>query len=582
MNIFNFFEMELSEKDHVILSADEGLYDALMSGVNGSFDDYIDEAYKDLYLKGLSLADNKWFAAGIKTNNGVQLYCLKVSFKEKTNTLHVVLAGINELIDNNNYLTDTVTAFKSQLELYDDVYFDYDPEAQNVILANTQAAEFDAGLYSIDDIENMLCKKVSQSKQDRIKAFIGQVKAKAGRATTHIEANLINDDPSVQTTILEAKYVNYSSQKEHVVGHMHLEHRTGGPQVSSLKRDSLTGLLEKADIMRIAQERINERRLEGTTLGIIDIDFFKNVNDSFGHQFGDTVIKQIADIISFEVGAKGVTGRFGGDEFLIVFYNITEEQQLRVIFRAIRDKVRAAFIDRELPDNNPISVSIGSASFSRDADNYEDVFLLADQCLYIAKEKGRNRYIIYDSEKHGSLEDIKQQEMTKKLFNDRGDLSYGDIIVKMYEVALHGKGTTPEALLDEFAQTFKLQRMCLIVGTPFKLRYATGLNGNTGFRSPDVLLGVLNSDTKEKYLAGRDFVVVNKLDTLPPQAGSIKAFLKEIGVLSYILMRFYDKDNNECFIIVSSLGKAVQWNESHFMYYRALSDLISRFSLKEP
>ena len=62
-------------------------------------------------------------------------------------------------------------------------------------------------------------------------------------------------------------------------------------------------------------------------------------------------------------------------------------------------------------------------------------------------------------------------------------------------------------------------------------------------------------------------------------ANAVKEFLKEIGVLSYILMRFNDRNGNECFLIISSLGKYVQWNELHFKYYRAFTDLLSYIKL---
>ncbi len=581
MNIFNVLELEISEKDHVILSADQGVYDTLKTGDLGVFDDYIDESYIRRYQKGLEEADGNWFTAGVLTDKGTRLYCLKAIKKKNTGSIRITFASIDDLLDNHSYLVDTVAAYKAELELYDDVFFEYDPEAQTILLANTQLADFDAGLYTMDDIESLLCSRVSKSKRDSIRSFIGQLKSKTGRSTTRIEANLLNDDPNITATILNARYVFTPSRQDRILGHIHPELKRGAVQASSLKRDSLTGLLDKADIMRIARDRIDERHLEGTSLAIIDIDFFKNINDTYGHQFGDTVIRRIADIVSSEVGSAGIAGRFGGDEFLVVFYNITEEEMIRNHFRAIRDKVRTAFEGSVIDDRTPLTLSIGSASYSTDADNYDDLFLLADQCLYIAKDKGRNRYVIYNSSKHGTLEAIKQKEMTKKKFNERGDLSYGEMIVKMFDVVHNEVGTTPQLLMDEFALAFHLQRMSLLVGTPFRLKYATGSDVIPGLSSPDVLLGVLNSDIKEKYLAGRNFLVVNRLDSLPPQAGAIKTFLKEIGVLSYVLMRFWDKDQNECFIIFSSVGKATQWNETHFMYYRAFSDLMSRLSLKD-
>ena len=577
-----FLKLILSEKDHFIISADRAVYSIIKSGELSSFDDYIHEDYKKIFKEALAKADNNWFPILIMSDTENNLFCARVERKiiKEVDSFQIFLVRIEDLFTAHDYLCEAVNTFKSQLELYDDVFFDYNPDAKTVILANTQASNFDSGIYSIEEIEAILCKKLTREKQERLKSFITQVNTKAGRFTTRIEANLLNDDPSIFASILEANYVFYSGQKEHVVGHIHLEHKRGSIHTTSLKRDSLTGLLEKSDITRIAKERIDDRRLAGTTLVIIDIDFFKRVNDTYGHQYGDKVIKRIADIIAEEVRSSGVAGRFGGDEFLVVFNNIQNEEELRDHFRKIYRKVWDNFSDSKIDGNKPLSLSIGAATFPKDADNYEDMFMLADHCLYIAKEKGRNRYIIYTPEKHGSLQEIQQQEANKKLFDDRGESSLGDVIVKMFNVVLHGEGTTIESLMDEFVQRFDLQRVSLIVGTPFKHRYTASTVEVNEKGSPDVLLGVLNSDIKEKYLAGRDFVVVNKIDTLPPQAGAVKGFLKEIGVLSYILMRFNDRDGNECFLIISSLGKYVQWNELHFKYYRAFMDLLSYFSLK--
>ncbi len=581
MKDFNFLKFEISDNDHVIITADPALYKVLRSGIFDSFDDYIHDDYKKVFSENLALADNNWFPARILADDGSDLFLIRVSRKKtrKTSILRMTMISVDELFDSHAHLEEAVSTYKSQLELYDDVFFNFDLNAQTVTLANTQIADFDAGVYSIEQIEELLCQKVSPDKKDDVKSFIGQAKSKVGHFCTRIEANLINNDSKYLATILEASYVFFSNGKEHVVGHMHLEHKRKNANTSSLKRDSLTGLLEKTEIMKLAKERVDDRRLEGTTLAIVDIDFFKNFNDTYGHRFGDTVIKRIADIIASEVGNNGMAGRFGGDEFLLVFYNIRNEEELRNHFRNIKRRVGESVLDEKKDDKVSLSLSIGAASFSGDADNYDDLFMLADHCLYIAKEKGRNRYIIYNREKHGSLEAIQQQEVNKKILDGRGGISYGDTIINMYNMVLHGEGAKVEILMDEFAQLFGLQRVSLLVGTPFVHRYTAGMEKGSG-KSPDIVLGMLNSDVKEKYLAGRDFVVVNKIDSLPPQAEAAKAFLRKIGVLAYILLRFNDHDGNECFMIISSVGKYLQWNELHFKYYKAFVDLLSIFSLK--
>ena len=113
------------------------------------------------------------------------------------------------------------------------------------------------------------------------------------------------------------------------------------------------------------------------------------------------------------------------------------------------------------------------------------------------------------------------------------------------------------------------------MGSPFRFRYSAGTEAIKDPSDAQFLLGFLNSEFKEKYIGDQEFIVVNRLDALPVQAGAIKMFLKEAGVLSYVIIRFFDKEERECILMISSLGKRTQWNQMHYKYYRALGDLLS-------
>ena len=399
-----------------------------------------------------------------------------------------------------------------------------------------------------------------------------------GRSSVIIKGNLLNDDPTVTNTVLEEAFIFYDRETEGVVGHIQARRNKGSFEATNIKHDSLTGLVDKSDIIKIAKGRIDDRRLEGTALVIIDIDFFKSINDNYGHQFGDEVIKKIADIISNEVGNDGVTGRFGGDEFFVVLYNIQSEPQLRAKLRAIKSMVSATFPDKGVDRDNPLSVSIGAAVFPKDADNYDDLFTLADHSVYLAKEKGRNRYIIYTLEKHGTLESIKLKHQTIKKINER-DISYGDVIVKMFDMRLNENTGSLEQFMTEFAEAFELQIMSLFVGPPFELRYVAGKQITNDIAARSLVVKILNSDVKDKYFALDDFLVINGLESLPPYAYDIKAFLEEKGLYSFIAMRFYDANKRECILLITSVGGKTQWNKTHFKYYRAFINLLSTLSI---
>lgn len=574
----NFHEIILSSEDHRLITADAKSYSIIGSDTYSAFEDYVMEEYRENFKKKLELLEDSWFPARLETPANNSLYYMRAAKKENSNMIRLIIVNIDELMGAYSRLNRDVNSYKAQLDLYEDVFFEYNPSLDIIKVYNTEQAEFDAGIYSLDDFETFLLKYAKGRSRQVVKSFIGQIRAKAGRYTARVETNLLGDDPTVTCTQLEEAFVFYDKETEGVVGHIHLSTNKGNSRATSIKHDSLTGLADKSDIIRIAKERIDDRRLKGTTLAIIDIDFFKSINDTYGHQVGDEVIKKIADIISTEVGNDGISGRFGGDEFLVVFYNVQDENELRAKLKNIKNMVSATFPNSGIDDNTPLSVSIGAATFPKDADNYEDVFMIADYCLYMAKDKGRNRYIIYTLEKHGTLETIREKRQNVRKINER-DLPLGDVIVKMFDMTLHGAGSTPEHFMDEFAEAFELQHMTLFVGEPYIRRYSTGSEVIRDQGARDFFLGILNSDTKEKYFSDQNFIVVNRVENLPPYAKSVKEFLKELGIYSYVMIRFKDKNDSPCVLIIASIGKFVQWNQTHYKFYRAFTDLLGLLQL---
>jgi diguanylate cyclase (GGDEF)-like protein len=169
--------------------------------------------------------------------------------------------------------------------------------------------------------------------------------------------------------------------------------------------DELTGLYRKNAIKKLAEDKINDGSGELASLVILDIDDFKHINDSYGHLFGDELIASIAEIIKDAVGEDGVVGRFGGDEFFILVDRVSNKDELRSILRTIKTNVYA-----KRWKNQPSAIascSIGSATYPMNGKDYDTIFKKADKALYIAKEKGKNRYVIYEEAIHGELKEEK-------------------------------------------------------------------------------------------------------------------------------------------------------------------------------
>ena len=578
MKDVSFYDVVISKKDQRIISADAKVYDALGEYAIKPMNELIAIEDIDIYTNNVKNCDGKWYPSKIICPNEMFYTYISAVPDENSDFIRLTIVNAKDLLNAHSDLMKTINTFQAHLDMYEDIFFEYTPSTNSVYAYNTEIAEFDTGVYSLDEFEDLLCKRADDKQKQAVKGFFTQVKAGVGRSTTMIEGNLLNGDSTVTHTVMDEAFVFYDKDTEGVVGHIQIRRSKGTIKPTNIRHDSLTGLVDKSDIMKIARERIDENKLDGTALVIIDIDFFKGINDSFGHQFGDDVIKKVADIISNEVGNHGVSGRFGGDEFFVVLNNIKDESDIRPILKGIKNKVSATFPDKGIDRDSPLSVSIGAAVFPNDADNYDDLLTLADHCLYLAKSKGRNRYIIYTLAKHGTLDSIKLTHQNTKKINER-DISYGDVIVKMFDMTLHDQDAKIEHYLTEFAEAFDIQNLLLFTGSPLKYRYAAGSQIVNDEAAMNFVEQALNSEAKSQYFSLGDFVVVNRLEMLPPHFHFIKDFLLKRDVYSYIMIRFYDHDERECVLLLTSVGKKTQWNQTHFKYYRAFVDLLSLHSL---
>ncbi len=149
-------------------------------------------------------------------------------------------------------------------------------------------------------------------------------------------------------------------------------------------RDHLTGLYNRRYFYQYA-EKLLKNQNQNNTLALLDVDFFKNINDTFGHEGGDQALKQVGSLIR-STFAKFTVARVGGEEFAIVLPDI-DLARAREYLEAFRKKM--ASYDFSISDKScTITASIGLAEFQNT--NLKDAMRVADKALYEAKSKGRN------------------------------------------------------------------------------------------------------------------------------------------------------------------------------------------------
>jgi two-component system, cell cycle response regulator len=157
-------------------------------------------------------------------------------------------------------------------------------------------------------------------------------------------------------------------------------------------RDSLTGLLNHEEIFRILGEELSRADRDMKSVGVVmaDVDYFKKINDTYGHLAGDTVLRLIAERMRSTLRSFDSIGRYGGEEFLVVLPGCDRECA-EYLAERLRSCISGESVDT--PEAMiPVTISLGVAASSkgckRDA---ESLVKAADNALYRAKENGRNR-----------------------------------------------------------------------------------------------------------------------------------------------------------------------------------------------
>ena len=165
------------------------------------------------------------------------------------------------------------------------------------------------------------------------------------------------------------------------------------------KCDSLTGLYNRGYFEECLSGEISRSRRYNTEFSILflDLDDFKQVNDTRGHLAGDYVLKKVANLIKKEKREEDVVARYGGEELVII---LPETNKVNTIIKA--ERIRKKIQDMPLEfDGNIIKISIsgGVATFPQDASEPNKLIQCADQALYRAKSEGKNRICLFSSDK---------------------------------------------------------------------------------------------------------------------------------------------------------------------------------------
>lgn len=265
---------------------------------------------------------------------------------------------------------------------------------------------------------------------------------------------------------------------------------------SQARRDALTGLYNYFYGKKLINEYLDHKNpYDSCGLLVIDIDYFKDVNDTYGHLFGDEVLSKLAGLFIEVFDPKDIIMRSGGDEFVVLLKAIDHKNLLKKSMQLVQSVRKQTFSE----NNFSLTCSVGGCFLPENISgyNYDQLFENADWALYRAKEKGKNRYAFCDN-----LKQFEAVDKDEALWAEDIDARYlrNDIVSTAFEIfeKMNSFNAAMGLLLKVIGIRLHLDRIT-VVRTNVKEKWAGRQYQWVSDKAPEVL-GAPGGFTKEDFL----------------------------------------------------------------------------------
>lgn len=206
--------------------------------------------------------------------------------------------------------------------------------------------------------------------------------------TNAIEGILLADN-SITKREIDEKTITLLSVIAHAVGVAINNSKAYSTAVREAIRDDLTGLHNRRYFNERLVDEVDRAKRYGNEMCLLmaDIDFFKQINDTYGHPVGDEVLRKIGEILRGKLRKTDIVARYGGEEFAIILLNTNKTKAVE-----IAEELRSAIAQAAMPmDQGKVTMSFGVSAFGEGTHTFEGLISAADKALYQAKTLGRDR-----------------------------------------------------------------------------------------------------------------------------------------------------------------------------------------------
>ena len=406
--------------------------------------------------------------------------------------------------------------------------------------------------------DEMLQKRyVADNERGLFKAFIIALKDYNQSISTKINCSIRTHGNIIETLRFTGIYYNSGIEGEgEIIGRILSDGATARSNealelMDELQYDSLTKVYNKKAITEYAINTLKENKRNRTIIVILDVDHFKSVNDTYGHMYGDKILARVGQRLKEVVGEDGVVGRIGGDEFMIVLNGINDDQMLRGVLRAMRTQIKWEFSE-EFTDFM-ITCSIGASIYPNNGTDFEELFKKADHCLYIAKEKGRDRYVFFRDELHRESYEASVEKKDSQSISSRENKELEYLGKFFAEVAIDRE----KAIRDMFAHmktAYNIDSIDIYYGDGLKAVYSFGADADKN----DDAMYVYSSEFKE-MLGNNRSINVSFLRKIMDNAPDFCTEMKKRSILSTIQCIIGSQDDIKGLITFNKKNEASQW-----------------------
>ena len=440
-----------------------------------------------------------------------------------------------------------VRKYRALMNVIEEKIFEYDPESRmlTIYCYRNNKSEIFERIDLIEWRESCIDKGyVTGDDVIHFEALCTSMLSGMSSFTVKFSSSIMSRGERVDNLVFNGQALMTESDKRLTVGVIsEPDKRTRVVQehadLDEAKLDSATGIYNKKAITDMITEEINKAAADNKNrpmyLMILNIDNFKSVNDSYGHYFGDEVIKSFADSLRISVGGRGLVGRIGGDEFMVLLKDVSVEE-VRIMLKSMRKGLKMLLAQKQ--PEYLFSTSIGISQFSKDGTDFETLFKIADAALYIAKEKGKDRYIIYDYDKHGNI-----------LADMKHDIAFGNEFMKpmaKYELAANivmkvslGQMKVMD-VLSEIMDKLNIHGISIFAGNDMKCIYSTG-----HYKIKVENASYIYKDGYESHFDEYGINCVNNIASLTINFPEAFGRLRDNNICSFIQMKTMGNDEQE-------------------------------------